>query len=144
MPDPEDTRGARAGRDNTAEPEPTQLEEQLLQSQKMEAVGRLAGATAHDFNNMLMVIRGIGEIVLGELAEDDPLRADMAEITRAVERATALTRRLLVFSSRQVLEPKVLSLNTLVMEMDMMLRGAIGEGIDLATKLARELELVKA
>src|SRR5262249_49074540 len=133
----EDSKGAAAEGDS-------HIEEQLLQAQKMEAVGRLAGRIAHDFNNALTVIRGIGEIVLSELAEDDPLPADMTQITPAAARATAPTRKLLAFSRKQaLLNPQVLSLTTLLTEMAERLHRVIGEDIDLATNLTPELEKVK-
>ena len=85
------------------------LEEQLRHSQKMEAVGRLAGGIAHDFNNLLTAINGYCDLILEDLSAEDPLRSDLLEIRRAGERAATLTRQLLAFSRKQVLEPRVIN-----------------------------------
>ncbi|MCC6750365.1 MAG: PAS domain S-box protein [Deltaproteobacteria bacterium] len=113
-----------------------QLEAQLVQSQRMEAVGRLAGGIAHDFNNVLSAISGFGQVVHDALGEHDPLREDMAQVLEASERAAQLTRQLLAFSRRQVLQPQVLDLNERLPEMSRMLRRIIGEDVELELKLA--------
>ena len=105
------------------------LEEQLRHSQKMEAVGRLAGGIAHDFNNLLTAIIGYTEIVLHSLDPRDPRRADAEEIGRAAMRAADLTRQMLAFSRRQVLQPKIINLNTALEKVEPMLRRVIGEDI---------------
>jgi PAS domain S-box-containing protein len=110
-------------------------EEQLRQSQKIEAIGRLAGGIAHDFNNLLTAIRGYSDLLLYRIDSSSPLRKDVEEIQKAGERATSLTRQLLAFSRKQVLQPKVLDLNAVVAGMDGMLRRLIGEDIDLVTVL---------
>ncbi len=120
------------------------LEQQLRQSQKMEAVGRLAGGVAHDFNNLLTVIRGYTEILLGDLPTGDPRGSELEEIMKASDRAGALTRQLLAFSRQQVLAPKVLNLNTIVLNMHNLLRRLLGEDVDLQTVLDPELGHVKA
>ncbi len=107
------------------------LEEQLRHSQKMEAVGRLAGGIAHDFNNLLTAIIGYSEIVLHSLDPRDPRRADAEEIGRAAMRAADLTRQMLAFSRRQVLQPKVIDLNTALSKVEPMLRRVIGEDISM-------------
>jgi signal transduction histidine kinase/CheY-like chemotaxis protein len=105
------------------------LEEQLRHSQKMEAVGRLAGGIAHDFNNLLTAIIGYTEIVMVGLGPNDPLRADAEEISRAAMRAADLTRQMLAFSRKQILQPKVIDLNTTLARVEPMLRRVIGEDI---------------
>jgi nitrogen-specific signal transduction histidine kinase/CheY-like chemotaxis protein len=120
------------------------LEEQLVQSQKMEAVGRLAGGIAHDFNNLLTGILGYSDILRDGLADDDPLRADADEVKKAAERAASLTRQLLAFSRRQVLQPRVIDLNTIVEEMERMLRPLIGEDVELVTACSAEIGRVEA
>jgi len=120
------------------------LEDQLRQAQKMEAVGRLAGGVAHDFNNLLTAILGSVELLLRELAPASPLRQDATEIKKAGERAAVLTRQLLAYSRRQVLNPEVLDLNRVVADMDRMLRRLIGEDVDLVTRLAPDLGNVRA
>jgi signal transduction histidine kinase/CheY-like chemotaxis protein len=105
------------------------LEEQLRHSQKMEAVGRLAGGIAHDFNNLLTAIIGYTEIVMVSLEPDDPRRADAEEIARAALRAADLTRQMLAFSRKQVLQPKVIDLNATLARVEPMLRRVIGEDI---------------
>jgi signal transduction histidine kinase/ActR/RegA family two-component response regulator len=119
-------------------------EEQLRQSQKMEAVGRLAGGVAHDFNNLLTVIGGYCALSLPELDETDPLKKNMTEIQKAAERAKGLTGQLLAFSRKQVLQPRVLNLNEAVQGMEKMLRRLIGEDIDLSTVFESPLGRVKA
>jgi two-component system cell cycle sensor histidine kinase/response regulator CckA len=120
------------------------LEEQLRQSHKMEAVGRLAGGVSHDFNNLLTVITGYGYMLLDDLGEDSPLRGSVEEILRAVERASALTGQLLAFSRRQAAQPRKIDLTALVASMDRMLRRVIGEDIELVTELSPELGTVTA
>src|SRR5207244_4544012 len=109
------------------------LELELRQSQKMEAVGRLAGGIAHDFNNLLTVIIGRGEAVLASLERSDPTRWDIELMLTTAERAATLTRQLLAFSRRQVLQPKVLSLHEVVGNVVPMLRRLIGEDIEIHT-----------
>jgi two-component system cell cycle sensor histidine kinase/response regulator CckA len=108
-----------------------ELEEQLRQAQKMEAVGQLAGGVAHDFNNILTVIRGYSATVYEDLDPASPLREDVEEIAQAAQRATALTRQLLAFSRRQVLEPCALDLNHVLDKVEPMLRRLLGDNIDL-------------
>ena len=121
-----------------------ELEEQLRQSQKMEAIGRLAGGVAHDFNNLLTVISGYSDMIMRGLPADDPLHGSIEEVLKAASRATSLTNQLLAFSRRQVSQPKVLDLNALVANMDRMLRRVIGEHIELETVLTPGLGNVKA
>jgi nitrogen-specific signal transduction histidine kinase/CheY-like chemotaxis protein len=111
------------------------LEEQFRQAQKMEAVGRLAGGVAHDFNNMLTLILGYSDLMLQTLAPASPQFTALGEIKRAAERAAALTRQLLAFSRKQVIAPRVLDVNALVANMDKMLRPLIGEDVELVTAL---------
>ena len=118
-------------------------EGQLRQSLKMEAMGRLAGGVAHDFNNMLTLILGYSQIVLNALGKDNPLSQDVLEIKKAGERSAALTRQLLAFSRRQVLQPKVLDLNGVVTNFESMLRRVIGEDVTLRTVLSPGLGCVK-
>ncbi|MCB1647882.1 MAG: hypothetical protein KDI36_20665, partial [Pseudomonadales bacterium] len=112
-----------------------QLEEQYLQAQKMEAVGRLTGGIAHDFNNLLTAINGFAELTQFRMAADDPLQELVAKISHSGERAADLVRQLLTFSRKQILEPKVLNVNTVVTNTSSMLRRIIGEHIKLETKL---------
>jgi two-component system cell cycle sensor histidine kinase/response regulator CckA len=121
-----------------------QLEEQLRQAQKMEAVGRLAGGIAHDFNNLLMVIQGYADLLAERLPEGDPLRRNAEQIQTASQRATSLTRQLLAFSRKQMLAPKVLNVQAVVADMEKILRRLIGEDVQLETKSAADLGLVKA
>jgi PAS domain S-box-containing protein len=119
------------------------LESQLRQAQKMESVGRLAGGVAHDFNNMLGVISGYGELLRKRVA-DERLRKYADDILKAADRAAGLTRQLLAFSRRQVLQPKVLDLNEVVSELERMLRRLIGEDIRLVVALHEGLPPIKA
>ena len=120
------------------------LEEQFRQSQKMEAVGQLAGGIAHDFNNLLTAILGNTQLLLRELPPGDSKRGDVEEIRKASERAASLTRQLLAYSRRQMLQPEVLDLNVVVAEMDKMLRRLIGEHIALVAVLTPDLGRVRA
>ena len=122
-----------------AEAERERLEAQLRMSQRLEAVGRLAGGVAHDFNNLLSVIINCAAFATQAMREEDPVRADLVEIQRAGERAAALTRQLLAFSRKQMLEPEVLSLNQVVTDIERMLRRLLGEDIDVQVRLADDL-----
>jgi signal transduction histidine kinase/ActR/RegA family two-component response regulator len=121
-----------------------QLEEQLRQAQKMEAVGRLAGGVAHDFNNLLTIIKGHGDLLLDKLQASDPLQRNANQIEKAANRAASLTRQLLAFSRMQVLEPKVLDLNALVAEMCSLLTRLVREDISFTFKAGESLGRVKA
>ena len=112
-----------------------QSTEQLRQSQRIEAVGRLAGGIAHDFNNLLTVITGYCELMMAKIGKGNPLLQDVREISKSADRAAALTRQLLAFSRRQVLQPKVLDINSVVTGIDKMLRRLLGEDISLVTVL---------
>jgi signal transduction histidine kinase/CheY-like chemotaxis protein len=114
-----------------AEEEQKKLSDQLIQAQKMEAVGRLAGGVAHDFNNMLSVILGYSETILADLNPADPIYKDLSEVKAAAERSANLTRQLLAFSRRQTIAPKVIDLKEQMKGMEFLLRRIIGEDIDL-------------
>jgi two-component system cell cycle sensor histidine kinase/response regulator CckA len=126
-----------------ADEEKAALAEQLRQSQRMEAIGRLAGGVAHDFNNLLTVIRGYSQLTLLELKEGDKLWGNIEEIQKATKRATDLTRQLLAFSRRQIMDMKILDLNTLLQDLDKMLHRVIGEDIELVYRLPEDLGKVK-
>jgi PAS domain S-box-containing protein len=119
-------------------------EEQLRQSQKMDAIGQLAGGIAHDFNNILTVILAAVTFLLDSFSRSDPRRADAEDIKAGAERASELTRQLLAFSRRQVLEPRALDLNTAVSGLEKMLRRLIGEHIEFVTRPGEGLGTVKA
>jgi PAS domain S-box-containing protein len=138
--------GTRSGvqgiaRDVTARKE---LENRLRQSQKMEAIGRLAGGIAHDFNNLLTVIVGYSELISTELAPDNPIREDVGEIQRAASSAESLTRQLLIFSRKDVVQTAVLDLNEIVGRIERMLRRIVGEDIEFIVRQARDLGRIKA
>lgn len=119
-------------------------EKQLVQSQKLEAVGRLAGGISHDFNNLLTVILGYSDITKRNLPDGNPLRRNVDEIIKASERAASLTRQLLAFSRKQVMQPKVFDLNTVVSDLEKMLHRMIGEDIELRVALEHDLGNIKA
>ena len=120
-----------------------ELEQQLLQSQKMEAVGQLAGGVAHDFNNILTAIVGYADLLAAELRGDSRQLEDVEEIRKAARRAAALTRQLLSFSRKEVLDPKIIDVNDVVMNLDKMLRSLISENIELKTMLADDVDAAR-
>ncbi len=120
------------------------LEDELHSAQRMEAVGRLAGGVAHDFNNILTAIISFSGFVLDEFREDDPARADVQEILDAANRATSLTRQLLAFSRRQTIKPTALNLNRVVKDLEKMLGRLIGEDIHLEIRLREDLSVIRA
>jgi len=120
-----------------------QLGQQLIQAQKMEAVGRLAGGVAHDFNNLLTIINGYAALLSEQTSTEDPRRARLKEILMAGERAASLTRQLLAFSRRQILEPRVLDLNGVIAGIEKMLRRLIGEDVELVSTLKPDVGRVK-
>jgi two-component system, cell cycle sensor histidine kinase and response regulator CckA len=122
----------------------SQLEEQLAQSQKMEAIGQLAGGIAHDFNNLLTVIMSYSSLLLADFEAGDPRRGDLEEISNAASRASGLTKQLLAFSRKQLLEPRVISVNTVVMGIEKLLRRLIGDDIELMTTLSPDVALINA
>jgi PAS domain S-box-containing protein len=126
------------------EEEMASLQKQFHQAQKMEAVGRLTGGIAHDFNNLLTIIKGYSQLSLIGLKDSNSLKDNIEQVYKASERATELTRQLLAFSRNQIMEMRVLDLNTLLQNLDKMLRRAIGEDIELVMVLADDLGRVKA
>jgi nitrogen-specific signal transduction histidine kinase/CheY-like chemotaxis protein len=120
-----------------------QLEQQFFQAQKMEAVGRLAGGVAHDFNNLLTIINGFAALLSEQTSAEDPRRGHLKEILMAGERAASMTRQLLAFSRRQVMEPRVLDLSSVLAEIEKMLRHLMGEDVELVTTLRPGLGRVK-
>ena len=121
-----------------------QLEQQLRQSQRMEAMGRLAGGVAHDFNNLLTVIKGHSDLLLEKLSPGSPLHSSSEQIARTADRAASLTRQLLIFSRKQVLRPNVLDLNALIADMDKLVRRLIREDIELTFRPGDSLARIKA
>jgi two-component system, cell cycle sensor histidine kinase and response regulator CckA len=121
-----------------------QLEEQLRQAQKMEAVGRLAGGVAHDFNNLLMVIKGHTELLMHALPPTDSVSRKIEQIDRAADRAASLTRQLLAFSRMQVLQPKVININDVVEDMGKLIPRLIGEDVELVLRTAPNLGAIRA
>jgi signal transduction histidine kinase len=119
------------------------LERQFLQAQRMEAVGRLAGGVAHDFNNLLTAIMGYTSLMLSEPNIDEAMRADLQQVEKAADRAATLTRQLLAFGRKQILQPKVLDLNEVITDLAKMIRRLIGEDIELVTTLEPALGAVK-
>lgn len=141
----EDEQGNRTGwvsvvRDIT---EHKRLEEQLRYSQRMETVGRLAGGVAHEFNNLLMAITGYASLAIDTLRLDDPVREDLEQIVKIAEQGANLTRQLLALGRRQIIAPRVINLNDLILNMDKMLRRLLGDDIELVTVPAPDLGLVK-
>ncbi len=134
----------RIVRQRQAEDERKRLQEQLAQASKMEAVGQLAGGVAHDFNNLLTTILGYSEMIRSQLAEDNPVRTEVEEISKAGERAASLTQQLLAFSRKQVIKPRSIDLNETVTESRKMLERLIGENIRLVFNLDPDLGSVKA
>lgn len=120
------------------------LEEQFIQAQKMETVGRLAGGVAHDFNNLLTVILGYCQLTLDEMEQSHPLYGNLVEVYRAAQRASDLTRQLLAFSRRQILQPEIISPNKIVLDMEKMLRRLIGEDISLQVELDEKVGDIRA
>jgi PAS domain S-box-containing protein len=120
------------------------FEEQLQQSHKLEAVGRLAGGVAHDFNNLLTVITGYSQLLMNRINTEHPMHSGLDQIRQSADKAAILTRQLLAFSRRQAIQPGILDLNTIVTDMEKMLRRLIGEHIELVTRLAPELGHVRA
>jgi PAS domain S-box-containing protein len=120
------------------------LEEQLQQARRMEAVGRLAGGVAHDFNNLLTIIKGYVELALNRIGGQPELRGNIQQIADAAERAVTLVRQLLAFSRKQVLKPRVLDLNDVVLNMDKMVRRLMNENIEMRTSVEKNLGAVKA
>jgi len=127
-----------------AEAERLRLEQQLLQAQRMETVGQLAGGVAHDFNNLLQAILGFTELLLAENEENSPGRPELLEIRQAAERARELTRQLLAFSRKQMLQPREINLNDIIDNSHRMLRRLLGEDVALETRLKDDLALVRA
>ena len=121
-----------------------QLEEQLRQSQKMEAIGQLAGGVAHDFNNLLTAINGYSGLALQKIDDNHPLKGYLEEIKKAGDRAANLTRQLLAFGRKQILQPLAINLNDVITDMNKMLRRLIGEDVELYAKLDPELKKTKA
>jgi two-component system, cell cycle sensor histidine kinase and response regulator CckA len=119
-------------------------EAELRQAHKMEAIGRLAGGVAHDFNNVLTAIFGYADLLLDQIAAEDPRRADVQEIRKAAERAAALTRQLLAFSRKQMIQPRVLNLNEVIDSLHPLLARLVGEDITLAIDTAADLSTVQA
>jgi signal transduction histidine kinase len=119
-------------------------QEQLLQAQKMEAVGKLAGGIAHDFNNLLTAIKGFTELLLQRSDSNDPSHSDLLGIKKASEQAARLTRQLLAFSRKQVLQPRIINLNDIIVKMQEMLQRLIGEHIELKADLEEDLHSVRA
>ncbi len=120
------------------------LEQQLRQGQKMEAIGKLAGGIAHDFNNIVTIITGYSDLLLSRIGPEDPMRRELEQIKKAGDRAHSLTRQLLAFSRRQMLQPKVLDLKAVVTNLEPMLQRLIGENIELATVMKPGLGQVRA
>jgi signal transduction histidine kinase len=132
--------------------EERRVQREMWRQERLAAIGQLAGGVAHDFNNMLTAIQGYTELVLGSLASDDPqtwpsgqaMRADLEQVAKAGQRAAGLTRQLLAFSRKQVLQPQILDLNTLVTDFEKMLRRIISEDVELITALSPSLARVMA
>jgi signal transduction histidine kinase len=122
----------------------TRREAELRQSHKMEAVGRLAGGVAHDFNNVLTAIFGYADLLLDQFTEDDARRSDVLEIRNAAERAAALTRQLLAFSRKQMIQPRVLNLNDVVVSLYKLMSRLVGEDIPIDIRTAGDLWRVRA
>ncbi len=120
------------------------LEQQFRQAQKMEAVGRLAGGVSHDFNNLLTAIGGYSDLLLEQFADGDPRRHDVIEIKKAADRATALTRELLAFSRKQILQPQAIDLSVVLEGLKPLLRRLIGEDVEVLTIPAAKIGLVRA
>ena len=120
------------------------LETQLLQSQKMESIGRLAGGVAHDFNNLLTAIKGYAELALDALDDRDQIYSDLREIRKATERAAALTAQLLAFARKQIINPRVIDLGELIGDFESLLQRLIGENIELEIRIGRGAERIRA
>lgn len=120
------------------------IEDQFRQAQKMESIGRLAGGVAHDFNNILTAVIGFTDLAFMHVPRDHPIVAELNEIRKAAERAASLTRQLLAFARKQIINPRVVDLNGLILDMDMLLRRLIGADVELRTLPAAELWTIKA